>query len=84
MDKTARFGGTKLEHGSYVRSIATWDQYTITGCEDEDIYVWDGDRMVSRVPGHCAGVSCLHVWNGLLISGGMDATLRFWTRQGEL
>lgn len=82
MDKTARLGKTVLHHGSHVRSIAAWDQYTITGCEDEDIYVWDGDRLVSKMVGHCAGVTCLQVWKGWLISGGLDATLRFWSKDG--
>lgn len=84
MDKTARLGKTVLHHGSHVRSIAAWDQYTITGCEDEDIYVWDGDRLVSKMVGHCAGVTCLQVWKGWLISGGLDATLRFWSKDDLL
>jgi WD40 repeat protein len=83
MDKTARLGKMVLAHDSYVRSIAIMDELVVTGCEDEDVWVWDGDRLVSRVTGHCAGVTCLQVWKGHLISGGLDATVRFWTRQGR-
>lgn len=83
MDKTAKLGKLKLEHASYVRAITATNELIVTGCEDEDIYVWDGDKLLGKVTGHCAGVTCLQVWKGLVISGSLDATLRFWTRQGR-
>ncbi|TXT16073.1 hypothetical protein VHUM_00576 [Vanrija humicola] len=101
MDNTAKLQGLssqKLVHPSYVKSILPNPQalpYIITGCEDENIRLWDANNLdakpkpLSIVEGHCGEVTALGVWikdeNGkkvvTIVSGSLDGTLRRWTIQ---
>lgn len=102
MDNTAKLQGSypqKLVHPSYVKSILPNPQglpYIVTGCEDENIRVWDANNLDSKpkplsiVEGHCGEVSALDVWikdeDGKkavnIVSASLDGTLRRWTIQG--
>lgn len=67
----------------------------LTGSEDEDIRVWDIEsqppKLKRTIQGHCAEVSDIKPYlrerDGkpelVVVSAGLDATLRFWTVQGE-
>lgn len=72
--------------------------YIITGSDDEDIRVWDSTTLeesnstpLSLVPGHCGEVSSLATWikedggkkEVIVVSAGLDATLRRWSLDGE-
>jgi WD40 repeat protein len=78
MDKTAIVEGAKLEHGEHVRCVLAFDNYVVTGADE--IWVWEDKRVVSKVP--VLDVTSLQRWGDTIVSGGLDATLRFWTIQG--
>lgn len=69
---------TVLLHPSAVKCILPLE-YTITGSDDEDIRVWDGERCISVVSGHCDAITALRAWGGLVISASLDGTLRRWS-----
>jgi WD40 repeat protein len=69
---------TVLHHPSAVKCILPLD-HIITGSDDEDIRVWDGERCISVVSGHCDAITALRAWGGLVISASLDGTLRRWS-----
>ena len=74
---------TVLQHPDFVRDVITHDRYglVITACRDEEIRVWD--RATSQLrhvfSGHYEEVTSLALSGDLLISSGIDATLRRWS-----
>ena len=74
---------TVLQHPDFVRDVITHDKYglVITACRDEEIRVWD--RATSKLrhifSGHYEEVTSLALSGNLLISSGIDATLRKWS-----
>lgn len=74
---------TVLQHPDFVRDVVTFDKYglVVTACRDEDIRVWDRATGSLRhvFTGHFEEVTSLAVSGDLLISAGIDATLRRWS-----
>lgn len=72
-----------LEHPDFVRDVVTHDDYgwILTACRDEEVRVWfkaTGD-LHHVFSGHYEEVTGLTLSNDLLISVGIDATLRRWS-----
>jgi WD40 repeat protein len=53
-------------------------------CSDNRIHVWSfpSGKHLTTLDGHTGSVSALVAWRGGLLSGGYDATVRFWN--GEM
>lgn len=90
-DKTAKHlsrhdnwaADTALQHPDYVRDIVTHDRYgwVVTACRDEEVRVWSKTTGALHhvFAGHYEEVTGLALTNDLVISVGIDATLRRWS-----
>lgn len=70
-----------IPHPDWVRAIAVVDKKQIaTGCDDEVVRLWDFETSacLREFSGHAGLVSALTVWDGKLVSGSADKTLRVW------
>ncbi|KAJ3333886.1 hypothetical protein HDU76_001802 [Blyttiomyces sp. JEL0837] len=69
-----------LEHPDFVKSVALFGPYVITGSRDENIRVWDisTEKCVRVIEGHFDEISCMDIHNGRLWTGSLDGTIRSW------
>ncbi|KAI8064364.1 WD40-repeat-containing domain protein [Gongronella butleri] len=71
---------TTLTHPERVKSIVLCGPYVVTGCSDDNIYVWDiatGQRK-HTLEGHFDEVGCLDAAGAIVYSGSLDNSLRRW------
>lgn len=74
---------TVLPHPDFVRGVTTHDKYglVMTACRDEEVRVWNRGTgaLVHVFTGHFEEVTGLALSGDLLLSVGIDATLRRWS-----
>jgi len=74
---------TVLQHPDFVRDIVTHDKYglVITACRDEEVRVWNRGTgaLVHVFTGHFEEVTALALSGDMVLSVGIDATLRRWS-----
>ncbi|ORX55556.1 WD40 repeat-like protein [Hesseltinella vesiculosa] len=87
-DKTARRWNpetgevdTVLQHSERVKSITLLGPYVVTGCSDDNIYVWDiaSGKLKHTLEGHFDEVGCLGAFGSVVYSASLDNSLRRWT-----
>lgn len=75
--------------GKVMALAVVGEDQVAAACSDNQIHLWDlsTGRHLDTLEGHTGSVSALAPWNGGLLSGGFDATVRFWAqgswRSGE-
>jgi WD40 repeat protein len=89
-DKTAKrlvrengwFADVTLSHPDFVRDVVTHERYglVVTACRDEEVRVWDRGtgNLLHIFTGHFEEVTGLALNGSLVISVGIDGTLRRW------
>lgn len=81
---TARKGllGRLGEQQSFLDAAFTPD-YTVIGCESGDLYLFDGNKLKSKVPAHNGAVFsvCTDPATNFIVTGGRDGFLNCWERQ---
>ncbi|CAG8492357.1 10820_t:CDS:2 [Acaulospora colombiana] len=72
---------TTFEHSDFVKCIAFFGSFVITGSRDETIRVFDigSGELINEVEGHFDEVSCMVVRGSTLYSGSLDCTIRKWS-----
>lgn len=78
---------TVLQHGDYVRAVAIDERggWVITAGRDEDVKVWDraSGKLHHVYSGHFEEVTGLVVVGQMVVSVGIDATVRQWSLKPE-
>ncbi|CAO3611905.1 unnamed protein product [Cunninghamella echinulata] len=72
---------TLLKHNDLVKSLVLLGPYVITGCSDDNIYVWDiaSGSLKCTIEGHFDEVGCLRASGSTVYSASLDNSLRRWS-----
>ena len=78
---------TTLPHGDYVRAVAVdgSEKWVITAGRDENVKIWDraSGELYHTYEGHFEEVTGLVIVGRMVVSVGIDATLRQWSLEGR-
>ncbi|CAG8569386.1 18726_t:CDS:2 [Acaulospora morrowiae] len=71
---------TSFDHPDFVKCIAFFGSYVITGSRDEMIRIFDigSGKLICEIEGHFDEVSCMAIRGTTLYTGSLDCTIRKW------
>lgn len=85
-DSYALTGGIQANAGGILAITVDYErEWLLCGCYDSSIQVYalPGCDLLHILPGHRSAVRCLTIYNGCLISGSYDRTVKLWDLNDE-